>query len=51
MHTLEQIEEEVRQLPAAEQKALLVKLTGLVASSNGSETVAPQNLLTRFFAE
>jgi hypothetical protein len=51
MHTLEQIEEEVRQLPAAEQKALLVKLSGLVASSNGSETVAPQNLLTRFFAE
>jgi hypothetical protein len=51
MHTLEQIEEEVKQLTASEQKALLAKLTGFVANSNGSEAIAPQNLLPRFFAE
>jgi hypothetical protein len=51
MHTLEQIEEEVRQLPAAEQKTLLAKLAGFVASSNGSEAVARQAPLARFFAE
>jgi hypothetical protein len=51
MHTLEQIEEEVRQLPAAEQKALLAKLARFVAGSNGSETMAGQAPLTRFFAE
>jgi hypothetical protein len=46
MHTLEQIEEEVRQLPATQQKALLAKLAAFVASSTGSEAVARQNLLT-----
>ena len=51
MQTLEQIEEEVRQLPAAEQKALLAKLAGFVAGSNGSEARARQSPLTRFFAE
>jgi hypothetical protein len=51
MHTLEQIEEEVRHLPAAEQQALLAKLAGFLACSNGSETMARQAPLTRFFAE
>ena len=51
MQTLEQIEEEVRQLSAAEQKALLAKLAGFVAGSNGSEAKARQDPLTRFFAE
>ena len=51
MHTLEQIEEEVRQLPAAEQKALLAKLAGFVAGSDASEAMARQDPLTRFFAE
>jgi len=51
MHTLEQIEEEVRRLPAAEQRALLARLTGLVASGNGSGAAARQDLLARFFAE
>jgi hypothetical protein len=51
MHTLEQIEEEVRQLPAAEQKELLAKLVGFVAGSNGSEVKARRDPLTRFFAE
>ncbi len=47
MHTLEQIEEEVRQLPAGEQKLLLAKLTSFVATSHGSD----HSLLTTFFAE
>lgn len=51
MHTLEQIEEEVRQLPAAEQKTLLARLISFVANSNGSVGGAGQNLLARFFAE
>ena len=51
MHTVEEIEEEVRRLPITEQKALLSKLIGLVANANGSQPVAHQNLLTRFFAE
>ena len=51
MHTLEQIENEVRQLPAAEQKTLLAKLISFVAHSNRSAAGAGQNLLTRFFAE
>ena len=51
MRTLEQIEEEVQQLPAAQQKALLTKLAGFVANGTGSEAAARENLLTRFFAE
>ena len=51
MHTLEQIEEEVRQLPAAEQKALLARLASIVVASNGSEAAERQNLLMRFFAD
>jgi len=51
MRALEQIEEEVKQLFATQQKALLAKLTGFVSSSNGLEAVARQNRLTRFFAE
>lgn len=51
MHTLEEIAEEVMQLPVTEQKALLAKLAGFVASSNGAEAGAHQKLLTQFFAE
>jgi hypothetical protein len=51
MHSLEQIEEEVKQLPAAEQRALLAKLAGLVAVGNGSAEAAHQNRLTQFFAK
>jgi hypothetical protein len=50
MHTLEQIEKEVRQLPMAEQRTLLARLISFVAHSNGSVS-AGQNLLPRFFAE
>ncbi len=47
MHTLEQIEEEVRQLPTGEQKLLLAKLTSFVATSHDSN-LSP---LTTFLAE
>jgi hypothetical protein len=48
MRTVQEIEEEVRQLPAADQKALLTKLATLVGS-NGTQTA--QKPLARFFAE
>lgn len=51
MHTLEQIEEEVRQLPAAEQKTLLARLVSFVAHSHGSAADTRQNVLSRFFTE
>jgi hypothetical protein len=51
MRTLEQIEEEVRQLPATQQRVLLAKLAGFVADGTGSETTPRENLLARFFAE
>jgi hypothetical protein len=51
MHTLEQIEQEVRQLPLAQQKTLLAKLASFVADTNGSTGDGRQNLLARFFFE
>jgi hypothetical protein len=51
MHTLEQIEEEVRLLPVVEQKALLAKLANLVAKGGEYLSETPQKHLTRFFAE
>ncbi len=51
MHTLEQIEEEVRLLPVVEQKALLAKLANLVAKGGEFLSETPQKRLTRFFAE
>ena len=51
MQTLEQIEEEVKLLPAAEQKALLARLTNLVAKGGKLLSGTRQNQLSRFFAE
>lgn len=51
MHTLEQIEEEVKLLPVAEQKALLCRLAQLV--SEGGELLSETRHveLSRFFVE
>ena len=51
VHTLEQIEEEVKLLPAVEQKTLLSRLVQLVSKSGGLVSGARQNHLSRFFAE
>ena len=51
MHTLEQIEDEVRLLPAAEQKALLSRLVRLVSANSGLASDSRWNHLSRFFAE
>ena len=51
MQTLEQIEEEVRQLPAAEQKALLANSWVSSSSAMVRKAMARQAPLTRFFAE
>ena len=51
MHTLEQIEEEVKLLPAEEQKTLLSRLARLVSANGGSRSGTRQDQLSRFFAE
>jgi len=51
VHTLEQIEEEVRLLPAVEQKTLRSRLVQLVSKNSGLAAEARQNQLSRFFAE
>jgi hypothetical protein len=51
MQTLEQIEAEVKLLPAAEQKTLLARLARLVSTNDGSRSGTRQNHLSRFFAE
>jgi hypothetical protein len=51
MHTVKEIEEQVKRLPVAEQKVLLSKILGLIANGNASKPVAQDNLLTRSFAE
>lgn len=51
MHTLEQIEAEMKRLPAAEQKTLLSRLAHLVSQSGGLLSGTRQNNLGRFFAE
>jgi hypothetical protein len=51
MQTLEQIEEEVKLLPAMEQKTLLSRLIQLV-SQNGEQLIETRrSRLSRFFAE
>ena len=51
VHTLEQIEEEMKLLPAVEQKTLLSRLVQLVSKNGGLASGARQNQLSRFFAE
>lgn len=51
VHTLEQIEDEVKLLPAAEQKTLLARLSRLVSVNGGSQSATRQSHLSRFFAE
>ena len=51
MHTLEQIEEEVKLLPTAEQQTLLSRLARLVSAHGGSPSGTRQSHLIRFFAE
>jgi hypothetical protein len=48
---LEQIEEEVKLLPAIEQKTLLSRLLQLVSKNGGLASGARQNHLSLFFAE
>lgn len=51
MPTLEQIEAEVKLLPAAEQRALLSRLARHVSQSGGLLTGTRRSQLSRFFAE
>ena len=51
MQTLEQIEQEVKLLPAAAQKDLLSRLARLVSKNGGSQSGTRQSHLSRFFAE
>jgi hypothetical protein len=51
VQTLEQIEAEVKLLPAAEQKTLLSRLARLVSINGGSQSETRQSHLSRFFAE
>jgi hypothetical protein len=51
VQTLEQIEQEVKLLPAAEQKTLLARLARLVSTNGGPQSGTRQNDLSRFFAE
>ncbi|MBE0540201.1 MAG: hypothetical protein IH623_02345 [Verrucomicrobia bacterium] len=51
VHTLEQIEEEVKLLPAAEQQTLLSRLARLVSANAGPKAGTRQSHLSRFFAE
>jgi hypothetical protein len=51
VQTLEQIEAEVKLLPAAEQKTLLSRLARLVSINGGSQSETRQSHLIRFFAE
>ena len=51
MQTWEQIEQEVKMLPAAEQKTLLSRLARLVSPNGGSQSGTQLNHLSRFFAE
>ena len=51
MQALERIEEEVRLLPAVEQKALLARLANLVAKDGELQSGTRQSHLSRFFAE
>lgn len=51
MQTLEQIEREVRQLPAHEQKALLARLANLVKHLENNVSGSRVDHLNRFFAE
>lgn len=51
MQTLEQIENEVRQLPVKEQKLLLTRLADLVANCEQSVSGSREERLNRFFAD
>ena len=51
MQTLEQIEEEVRLLPAVQQKTLLSRLAQWVSNSGAARSGTRQNHLSQFFAE
>ena len=51
MQTLEQIEREVRQLPAQEQKMLLTRLADLVTRGEDTLSGIREVRLNRFFAE
>ena len=51
MHSVEQIEEEVKLLPVAQQKDLLCRITRLVSKSGGFLPEFRQGQLNRFFAE
>jgi len=51
VQTLEQIEEEVKLLPVAAQKALLCRLTQLVSNNGESLSETRQINLSRFFVE
>ncbi len=51
VHSVEQIEEEVKLLPVAEQRALLRRLAHLVSEGGELLSAARQVELNRFFAE